>query len=129
MAGLFKLKTVPELQSPPVTPAWKMATCSVAEEKLVKVMVEMPSVPVSGPNTLKASELKNAVTLYGLLGSTTSTKVALMAAVTFGAATNPAKASVRRPVQRIVFFRFVMKEFFCTSTVRITGSGRPDSLK
>jgi hypothetical protein len=72
----FTLTTVPVLQSPPVTPARKMDTCSVPGEKLAKVIVATPKVPVSGPNTLNAAESKVVVTLYGLLGITTSTKVA-----------------------------------------------------
>src|ERR1017187_377843 len=109
IAGLFTLTTVPVLQSPPATPAWKMDTCSVPREKLAKVMVVTPKVPASGPNTLNAVESRVVVRLYGLLGITISTKVALMAADTRGAAKMPAKATVRRlpAAQRIVLFSFM----------------------
>src|ERR1035441_10389116 len=109
IAGLFTLTTVPVLQSPPATPAWKMDTCSVPGEKLAKVMVATPKVPVSGPNTLNAVESKVVVTLYGLLGLTTSTKAALTAAATLGAVKMPAKATVSKPpaAQRIVLLSFI----------------------
>src|ERR1035438_7398756 len=109
IAGLFTLTTVPVLQSPPATPAWKMDTCSVPGEKLVKVMVATPMVPVSGPNTLNAIESKVVVTLYGLLGITTSTNVARMAAATLGVARMLAKATARKPpaAQRTDLLRFI----------------------
>jgi hypothetical protein len=102
VSGATSLTRVPELQSPFTTAAWRMMIVSTKGAKFVKVIVEIPRTPVFGPNVLDLDDENVIVSLYGLLGSTASTKVARTAARSFGAerVKMMAKAAKPPPVKR-----------------------------